>query len=248
MGKVIAIFNQKGGIGKTTTTMNLGWALINKKKKVLMIDLDPQSSLTISMHLEPKLMKTTMYDVLTGESIEKAMLTDGEYFYFLPNSVHLSALEDELKNKQLLKKALEPIINEFDYILIDCPPSLSNLSILALAASDYIIIPMQTDYLCWCGYELLMDSYNTVKKINPKLEIMGILPTMHRNTRHSKEMLEVIQKTGKAFKTIIGDYVAFKDSTVEGVPICDYDKKLGKLYVQLANEVINYGKETVPSR
>lgn len=239
---IISCFNQKGGIGKTTTVLNLGWALINKGKKVLMIDLDPQSSLTISMHLEPKLQKITMYDVLTGEDIQRAMLTDGENFYFLPNSVHLAALEDELKNRQLLREALEPVKNDFDYILIDCPPSLSNLSLNALAASDYIIIPMQTDYLCWCGYELLLESYNTVKKINPALEIMGILPTMHRNTRHSKEMLEVIQNTGKAFKTVIGDYVAFKDSSVEGVPICDYDKKLGKLYEELADEVLNYEK------
>jgi chromosome partitioning protein len=242
MGSCIAIFNQKGGIGKTTTAMNLGWALINEDKKVLMIDFDPQSSLTISMHLEPKLMKTTMYDVLTGEDITKAMLTDGENFYFLPNSVHLAALEDELRHKQALSKVLEPIRNGFDYILIDCPPSLSNLSINALVASDYIIIPMQTDYLCWCGYELLLESYESAKKINPKLEVMGILPTMHRNTRHSKEMLSVIQNTGKAFKTVIGDYVAFKESSVEGVPICDYDKKLGRLYEELANEVLNYGK------
>jgi chromosome partitioning protein len=248
MGKIISVFNQKGGIGKTTTTMNLGWALINKKKKVLMIDLDPQSSLTISMHLEPKLMETTMYDALTGHDIEKCMLSDGEYFYFIPNSVHMAALEDELKQKQLLNKVLEPVKNNFDYILIDCPPSLSNLSINALVASDYIIIPMQTDYLCWCGYELLLESYEIARKINPKLEIIGMLPTMHRNTRHSKEMLEVIQNTGKAFKTVIGDYVAFKDSSVEGVPICDYDKKLGELYVQLADEVINYGKKAVSSR
>lgn len=242
MGKVISIFNQKGGIGKTTTTQNLGWALINKGHKVLMIDFDPQSSLTISMHLEPKLMKTTIYDVLLGEEVINAVLTDHDKFYFIPNSVHLAALEDELKNKFMLKSVLDEVRDNFDYVLIDCPPSLSNLSINSLVASDYIIIPMQTDYLCWCGYELLLETYENAKKLNPALEIMGILPTMYDRTNHSKEMLQVINDTGKAFKTVIGDYVAFKDSTIAGVPICDYDAKLGELYVQLAEEVINYEK------
>jgi len=107
---IISIFNQKGGIGKTTTTLNLGWALINKKKKVLMIDLDPQSSLTIAMHLEPKLMKYTMSDVFKGLDIQKAMLTDNDCFYFLPNSLHMAALE--LKDNTILKDILEPFIRK----------------------------------------------------------------------------------------------------------------------------------------
>jgi chromosome partitioning protein len=240
---VISLINQKGGVGKTTTTMNLGWALINEGKKVLMIDFDPQSSLTISMDMEPKLMKTTMYDVIHGADILKAMATDYNNFFFLPNSVDLAAAEQELMGKQYtLKTALQPIRDKFDYILIDCPPSLGNLSINALCASDYIIVPMQTDFLCWRGYELLMNTFDKVKPLNPSLEIMGILPTMFRSTLHQKEVLEVIQNTGKAFKTVIGDYVAFKEATVAGVPICDIDKKLGDLYVQLAGEVMAYEK------
>lgn len=247
MGKVISVFNQKGGIGKTTTVMNLGWALISKQKKVLMVDYDPQSSLTISMDLEPKLMENTIYDVLKGEEPQKAMLTDHEYFYFIPNSVHLAALEDELKQKpSMLKNVVDQVKDNFDYVIIDCPPSLGGLSISSLVAADYIIVPMQTDYLCWRGYELLTETYEKAKAINPKLEIMGLLPTMHTNTRHSKEMLEVIKGTGKAFKTVIGHYVAFKDTTVAGIPINEYDKKLGELYMQLADEVINY--ETINSR
>jgi chromosome partitioning protein len=239
MGSIISVFNQKGGIGKTTTVLNLGWAFINSDKKVLMIDFDPQASLTISMDMEPKLMKTVMYDVLHGADILKAMATDYENFYFIPNSVELAAAEQELfKKPNTLKNVLQPIRDMFDFILIDCPPSLGNLSINALTASDGVIVPMQTQYLCWEGYELLTDTIDICKKLNPELKILGILPTMHKNTNHSNGMLEVINNTGLAFKTIIPDRVAFQDCTVNGVPIFNQDKKLGELYIQLMQEVM----------
>jgi chromosome partitioning protein len=238
MAKTIAIFNQKGGVSKTTTTINLGWALISKKKKVLMLDFDPQGHLSKAMQIEN--IKYTIYDVLHGLDVKKAMLTDKEYFYFLPCDINLSAAEDELKNKQYtLQKLLNGIKDDFDYILIDCPPSLGSLSINALVASDRVLVPMQTDYLAWCGFELLVNTLEKVKALNPKLDILGVLATMHTNTRHSKEMLEVIQSTGKAFKTVISHSVKFKDSTVEGIPIIDFDRKLGKQYLDLAKEVID---------
>jgi chromosome partitioning protein len=240
MGKTIAIFNQKGGVAKTTTTINLGWALISKKQKVLMIDFDPQGHLSKATQIEPELIKYTVYDVLHGINIKSALLSDQEYFYFLPCDINLSAAEEELKNKQYtLQKLLEAVRNDFDYILIDCPPSLGNLSINALCASDGVLVPMMTDYLAWCGFELLMGTYEKVKKLNPKLDIIGILATMHTNTRHSKEMLEVIQSTGKAFKSVISHSVKFKDSTVAGIPIIEFDKKLGKQYLDLAKEVMD---------
>jgi len=239
MSKTIAIFNQKGGVAKTTTTINLGWALIEQKQKVLMIDWDPQGHLSKAMQIDEELIKSTMYDVLHGADIYKAILTDNEYFYFLPCDINLSAADDELKNKQYtLQKLLEGIQADFDYILIDCPPSLGSLSINALCASDGVLVPMQTDYLAWCGFELLMSTFNKVKKFNPRLEILGILATMHTGTRHSKEMLQVIQSTGKAFESVISHSVKFKDCTVEGIPIIDYDKKLGKQYLDLAKEVM----------
>jgi len=241
---IISVVNQKGGIGKTTTVMNLGWALISKKKKVLMIDLDPQSSLTVCMDLEPELTKHTIYDVLQGLDIKKAMLTDNNYFYFIPSDINLSGAEIDLLGKQnTLYDVLKPVRDTFDFILIDCPPALGNLSINALCASDRVIIPMACDYLAWKGYELLLGTLDSAKKINKELGIMGILPTMYFNTNHSKEVLELIRETGKAFKAVITHSVKYKDATVSGEPIMDYDKKLGKQYLDLAKEVIDRAKE-----
>jgi chromosome partitioning protein len=236
---IISLFNQKGGVSKTTSTINLGWALISKRKKVLMIDLDPQGHLSKAMQIKSEIIKYTIYDVFQGIDIYKAMLSDQQYFYFLPSDINLSAVDDELREKQYtLQKLLNGVRDNFDYILIDCPPSLGSLSINALVASDWILVPMATDYLAWCGFEQLISTYEKVKVLNPKLDIMGILATMHSNTRHSKEMLEVIQSTGRAFKTVIKHSVKFKDSTVLGVPIMEYDKDLGKLYLSLAKEVM----------
>jgi chromosome partitioning protein len=243
MSSIISLFNQKGGVAKTTSTINLGWSLISKKKKVLMIDFDPQGHLSKAMQIQPETIKATMYDVLNGVDIYKAMLTDNKYFYFLPCDENLAAADDELKQKQYtLQKLLESIRDNFDYILIDCPPSLGSLSINALVASDWVLVPMATEYLAWCGFEQLMGTYNKVKKLNPKLDIMGILATMHAKTNHNKEWLEVIQSTGKAFETVISYSVKFKDSTMLGVPIMDYDKKLGKQYLDLAREVMKIEK------
>lgn len=240
MSHTIAIFNQKGGVSKTTTTINLGWALISKKKKVLMVDFDPQGHLSKAMQIPPEEINATIYDVLQGTDIKKAMLTDKQYFYFLPCDINLAAAEDELKSKQYtLQKLLESVKTDFDYILIDCPPSLGNLSINALVASDSVLVPMQTDYLAWCGFELLISTFEKVKKLNPKLDILGILATMHTNTNHSKEILEIIQSTGKAFESVISHSVKFKDSTLEGVPIMDFDKKLGQQFLDLAEEVMS---------
>jgi chromosome partitioning protein len=241
---IISTMNQKGGIGKTTTVYNLGWSLISKKKKVLMIDFDPQHSLTISMDLEPDLTKNTIYDVLSGLDITKAMLTDNKYFYFIPADINLSGAEIELLGKQnMLHNVLNALRNDFDFILIDCPPALGNLSINALCASDRVIIPMACDYLAWKGYELLLGTLENARRIKPDLDIMGILPTMYSNTNHSKEVLELIQETGKAFKTVITHSVKYKDATVNGEPIMDYDRKLGKQYLDLAKEVIERAKE-----
>jgi chromosome partitioning protein len=243
LAHIIALFNQKGGVAKTTSTINLGWALISKKKKTLFLDWDPQGHLSKAMQIKPETIKYTIYDVLQGVDIYKAMLSDGQYFYFLPCDENLAAADEELKQKQFtLQKLLNGIRDNFDYILIDCPPSLGSLSINALCASDWILVPMSTDYLSWCGFEQLMGTFNKVKKLNPKLDIMGILATKHSNTRHSKEMLEVIQNTGKAFKTVIKHSVKFKDSTVLGVPVMEYDKDLGKLYLSLAKEVMEIEK------
>jgi chromosome partitioning protein len=241
---IISITNQKGGIGKTTSTMNLGWALITIKKKTLMIDFDPQHSLTIAMDLDPELTKNTIYDVLNGLDIKKAMLTDNKYFYFIPADINLAGAEIELLGKQnALYNVINALRNDFDYILIDCPPALGNLSINALCASDRVIIPMACDYLAWKGFELLLGTLENARRIKPDLSIMGILPTMYQNTNHSKEVLELIRETGLSFETVITYSVKYKDATVNGEPIMDYDRKLGKQYLDLAKEVIQRAKE-----
>lgn len=242
MGKTISVFNQKGGIGKSATTLNLGWAFINKGKRVLLIDLDPQSSLTISMHFEPHLMETTIYDVLNGHDIRKDIITDNENFFFMPSNINLAGAEVELiKKPRTLESCLKPVKDYFDYIIIDCPPSLGNLSMNALVASDGVLVPMETQFLCWEGYELLKGTYETAKKLNSKLEIIGLLATKHKRNNHHKQVLQIMQETGLAFNTIIPDRVAFQDATVEGVPVGDMDKELGLLYDELAQEVINRG-------
>jgi chromosome partitioning protein len=242
MGSCIAIMNQKGGIGKTTTTMNLGWALINKGKKVLMIDLDPQSSLTISMHFEPHLMETTIYDVLNGQDIRKNVITDNENFFFVPSNINLSGAEVELiKKPRTLENCLKPVREYFDYIVIDCPPSLGNLSMNALIASDGVIVPMETQFLCWEGYELLKNTIEQSKTLNPNIKIIGLLATKFKKNNHNKQVLEIMKESGLAFNTVIPDRVAFQDSTVEGVPVGDMEKELGILYDELAQEVIDRG-------
>jgi chromosome partitioning protein len=244
MGKVISFFNQKGGIGKSTTTMNLGWAFINMGKKVLMIDFDPQSSLTISMHFEPHLMETTIYDVLNGQDIRKNVITDNENFFFVPSNINLSGAEVELTKKpRTLESCIKPVRDYFDYVMIDCPPSLGNLSMNALVASDGVIVPMETQFLCWEGYELLKNSIEMSKTLNPNIEIIGLLATKHKRNNHAKQVLEIMEETGLAFKTIIPDRVAFTDATVEGVPVSDIKdgKELGILYDELAQEVIDRG-------
>lgn len=264
MGKVIAVFNQKGGIGKSATTLNLGWGFINKGKKVLLIDLDPQSSLTISMHFEPHLMNTTIYNVLNGSDIRKDIITDNENFYFIPSNINLAGAEVELiKKPRTLENALQPVRDFFDYILIDCPPSLGNLSVNALVASDGVIVPMETQFLCWEGYELLKDTIQKVTNpriqiidgkeiktdpLNPNLKIIGLLATKHKRNNHNKQVLEIMKETGLAFDTVIPDRVAFQDATVEGVPVWDLgtlnakeSKEMYELYDKLTQEVIGRG-------
>jgi chromosome partitioning protein len=181
--------------------------------------------------------------VLNGLDIKKAMLTDNKYFYFIPANINLAGAEIDLLGKQnTLYNVLNAIRNDFDFILIDCPPALGNLSINALCASDRVIIPMACDYLAWKGYELLLGTLENAQRIKPDLDIMGILPTMFQNTNHSREVLELIQETGKAFKTVITHSVKYKDATVNGEPIMDYDMRLGKQYLDLAKEVIDRAK------
>lgn len=204
---LLAVVNQKGGVGKTTSTINLAYALSQLGQRVLAVDLDPQASLTIYTGLNVQALEaerqTLYYSLVEDEPIEH-LVTATEHFDVVPNSIRLSTGEAELvasplTGPHLLKGLLAPLKARYDYILIDCPPTLTLLTVNALAAADEVLIPVKTDILSLMGITLLLDSIEkTRRRANPDLQILGILPTMH-NARytHDQEALEELQHLGE---------------------------------------------------
>lgn len=201
MGKIIAFANQKGGVAKTTSTYNVGASLAQKGKKTLIIDFDSQASLTISAGLEPFDYESTIVNVLMkeGTPIVNCIQPLQENFYICTSRLELAQLEMEMIGRSMretiLKRALETVKEEYDFILIDCPPQLSILTINALACCDYVIIPVKTDYLAYRGVELLMESIGDIKDlINPSLSVLGVVATMFEmRVKDDNEILQALQ-------------------------------------------------------
>lgn len=247
---IISIINQKGGVAKTTTTFNLANNLADEGFKVLQIDMDPQGSLTIANGIEPNTLDESIYDVLCEDTdIKDVIHKINDNLSICVSNLDLSAAEINLVNlmarEMLLKKAIKSIKEDYDFILIDCPPNLGLLTINALCASGSIIIPVATDYLSLRGLDLLVDTVARVREnLNEDLEIMGLVATMYDSrTRHSNEILEVLEKNHKVLG-VVSESVKVKDSILAGISLENFDKnhKTAKEYKKISDEIIKLKK------
>lgn len=250
MSKTIVIANQKGGVGKTTTAINLGACLAKKGKKVLLIDEDPQGNATSGLGIDKKQLEGSVYDVMVHEVPANDLIikTDFDNLYILPSSIDLAGAEIELVSvlgrERMLKNALEPISEDYDYIIIDSPPSLGLITLNALAAGDEVLIPIQCEFYALEGLSQLVKTVTLVKKhINPKLKIEGVVLTMYDGrTNLSMQVVEEVIKffPDKVHKVIIPRNVRLGEAPSHGLPITEYDPKcLGSAaYQQLAEEII----------
>lgn len=250
MGKIISIFNQKGGVGKTTTSINLSAYLASFGKKILSVDIDPQGNTTSGFGVDKDSLEYSMYDVIMGVEPSKALVEVNENLYLLPSNVELAGAEIELTAKinreSKLKDALYKLKDDFDYIFIDCPPSLGLLSINALTASDSVIIPIQCEFYALEGVGQLMNTIQLVKKsLNNSLEIQGVVMSMFDGrTNLSIEVVEEAKKyfKGKVYTTIVPRNVKLAEAPSHGVPIMLYDKNSrgAEAYQELAKEFLEY--------
>lgn len=251
--KVVAVINQKGGVGKSTTVINLSACLGEGKKKVLVIDFDPQGNSTSGYGVEKEELEHDIYDVILHEQpIEETIVSTCEPNVFIvPATIQLATAEIELVSamarESVLKEAVEKVKDEFDYIFIDCPPSLGLLTINALVAADSLIIPIQCEYYALEGVAKLLESMQMVKRrMNPDLEIFGVVMTMFDSrTTLSKQVVDEVQGYfgKKMFKTIIPRNVKLSEAPSHGLPVAMYARvsKGALAYSKLAREVVARG-------
>ena len=250
--RVIAMVNQKGGVGKTTSTVSLGAALAGYGRRVLLVDFDPQGAVAISFGINPKELELTIYTLLTDPECRVGDVihhSDVENLDLLPSNIDLAAAELQLVNEvgreSALQRALAPIMDNYDIILIDCQPSLGLLTLNALTASHGVIVPMECEYFALRGVALLKDTIDKVSaRLNPNLSIIGVVATMYdARTLHSREVLETVQQAfgDLVFITTIARTIKFPDAAVSGTPITVYapESSGAEAYRQLAREVLS---------
>ena len=249
MGKIIAVVNQKGGVGKTTTTVNLTACLHDLGLKVLLCDFDPQANATSGFGLEKKKLKQTIYDVIINDMPVQSAIVSTKFGDVLPASADLAGAGVELLSMEnpnfCLKQALSAVKDDYDLIFIDCPPSLEMLTLNALAAADSILIPVQCEYFALEGLSDLMNTMRMVKKrINPNLEIFGVALTMFDGrTNFSTQVAQEVRRhfPGKVYATVIPRNVRLAEAPSHGIPVIAYDKhsRGAVAYRAMAEEIKN---------
>ena len=259
MGKIIALANQKGGVGKTTTSMNLAASLATLEKKVLLIDADPQANSSSGLGIDPKEIDCSIYDVLmNGKDVREAIYTcDIEGLDIIPAHIDLVGAEIEmlnLKNREkVLRNLLEPVVQDYDFILIDCSPSLGLITVNALTAANSVIIPVQCEYFALEGISKLLNTIKMIKsKLNPKLEIEGFLLTMYDSRlRLANQIYDEVKRHFQelVFKSVIQRNVKLSESPSHGLPVILYDADSAgaKAHLALAKELLQKNNLSIPA-